>query len=252
MIMVLLPFIILMLLVIATNVAFFDGLGFVTSKKSANLINCNALYKMDSIDSGNGTENTNKNDENSSDGNDNAVTGKDNNAESAGGNSDDSAESNPEQQIGGSKHSGPILFLVIVLFVIIAIVMVAFATRCSCNYENGSGGLGGSDGAGGGITDIFERDATMNDIEVDYEINILKLGIDLVVVANVDITNLSLNLDYYDKDDKFITSQQKSIGNIDEGERLTTTISLTDFELSEIFTIYWVRISVAGGTVSLL
>ena len=84
MIMVLLPFIILMLLVIATNVAFFDGLGFVTSKKSANLINCNALYKMDSIDSGNGTENTNKNDENSPDGNDNAVTGKDNNAESAG------------------------------------------------------------------------------------------------------------------------------------------------------------------------
>ena len=65
MIMVLLPFIILMLLVIATNVAFFDGLGFVTSKKSANLINCNALYKMDSFDSGNGTENTNKNDENS-------------------------------------------------------------------------------------------------------------------------------------------------------------------------------------------
>lgn len=97
---------------------------------------------------------------------------------------------------------------------------------------------------------LLTRNANNNDVEIDFEINLKKLGIDIKVHPNCDIKSLVICIKQYDKDGKLVETFKKSLGNAKEGIEITTSISLADFSFTEIWSLGKTAVSVYSGTVS--
>lgn len=96
----------------------------------------------------------------------------------------------------------------------------------------------------------FERKATLNDISLDTSQEI-SLNINYKLKPKVDINELEITFEYYDKNDKLLTTKIENVGNVIKNTEYTISVSFTEFSLTELFTINYVRANVTGGTVSI-
>ena len=146
------------------------------------------------------------------------------------------------------KRGHGCLITVLIFIIIIAIIAVAISVAVNSANEDKKGNNGGNNSSND-KPQIFERDANNGDISFDYEYS-FPISINIIIVAKVDIKNLSISLLFADENKQTIKTMNKPVGNLDEGERQEITISLTDFSLSEIFKINYTSYRVTGGTVS--
>lgn len=144
-----------------------------------------------------------------------------------------------------SEGRGGCLVAVIITLIIIAVfIMIGFSSdSCkACVIAN-------EDGSGGYNPQLLSREATNNDISVDFNYEgIVAINVD--VTAKSDIKDLTLTLKFTNENRVTIKTFEKYVGNIDEGETERISIGISEFGLSEIFTIHYVAASVTGGSVS--
>ena len=93
------------------------------------------------------------------------------------------------------------------------------------------------------------RRATISDIDVDTDLNIMELGVDVVITPKADISDLELTLVYCDNTGKEIKTQTLYIGSVEDGVKTKKTVHITNFSLSEALRISSVKIRVSGGAV---
>ena len=96
---------------------------------------------------------------------------------------------------------------------------------------------------------LFTRDANNGDIQVEAIMNYNNLGVDIIIHPNCDIENLVIKIKQYDKEGNIIETFTKNLGNVKEGVEVTTSISLTDFDFSDIFKLGKTGIEVYNGRV---
>lgn len=95
----------------------------------------------------------------------------------------------------------------------------------------------------------FRTDATMNDVDVDYELDVDNLSFNLIIIPECNIKKLEITISFYDKNNSYLFDIEKSFGNVKKGETVNRKISLFEFD-TEIFKIRNVRIKVSNGTKS--
>ncbi len=98
-------------------------------------------------------------------------------------------------------------------------------------------------------TAFMSRSAQNSDINAETELNLSKLGTDVIITPEVDIQNLKIRLDFYTSDNQFVKSIEKYIGDVKENTKESTTVSISSFSLSETLKIAKAKIEVIGGTV---
>ena len=99
---------------------------------------------------------------------------------------------------------------------------------------------------------IFERKITRNDLTIkrvsgssitDMEINIIPL---------CDVKELELKIEYYNENNRLITTQSYPIGNLSQGQTYTIQIDLTkDFTIAQLATSPHPLYIVSGGVTPL-
>lgn len=137
--------------------------------------------------------------------------------------------------------------LVVVSIIIVAIVFTFIGISYAGGYK--SCVVANKDGNGNYQPQVFSRAATNNDISVDFNYEgIIAINID--VTAKSDIKDLSLTFRFLNKNSVVIKTLEKYVGNINNGETRRISISISEFGLSEIFTIQYVQADVTGGSVS--
>ena len=97
---------------------------------------------------------------------------------------------------------------------------------------------------------LFTRDARINDVTITTETNYNNLGIDIIILPNVDIEGLEIKLIHYDKNGKELLTQYKTIGNVKEGLQVKTQVQLLDFSITDMFKVNNTKIEIIEGTVS--
>ncbi|MBO5313167.1 MAG: zinc ribbon domain-containing protein [Clostridia bacterium] len=96
---------------------------------------------------------------------------------------------------------------------------------------------------------ITYRDARNGDIEVEFKTNLNNLGVDITIHPNCDINGLVVKIKQYDKDGNIIEIFDKHLGNVKEGIEVTTSISLTDFNIVDMFKLGQTELTVYDGKV---
>lgn len=144
-----------------------------------------------------------------------------------------------------SEGRGGCLVAVIITLIIIAVFIMIGVSSDSCKACV----IANEDGSGGYNPQIFSRAATNNDISIDFNYEgVIAINVD--VTAKSDIKDLALTLKFTNKNGVTIKTFEKYVGNIDEGETERISIGISEFGLSEIFTIHYVEASITGGSVS--
>lgn len=137
-----------------------------------------------------------------------------------------------------TKSGMPWLSALIVLIIIaLAIFGMVKFVECQQNPNNSDGNLS-----------LKSRSANDSDIRIDTSDD-LSLTVQYIVTPKVDIENLEVTFSFMDSEGNILTRKVKQIGNVQEDYDYTVSISLTEFSLSEIFTIRLVDYNVTGGTV---
>ena len=134
---------------------------------------------------------------------------------------------------------GTIMFLILGMISIITIVSLEFEEKNNIK-DNSQDEI-----------NIFYRDANNNDIEINSRTNYNSLGIDIIIIPKYDINDLSINIKQYDKNDKLIKTFKKSFGNVKANSELTTTLSLSEFDISQIFNLGGTAIEVTEGKIKI-
>ena len=133
--------------------------------------------------------------------------------------------------------------LMLILCIVIGLPLYGYISAkggCACATKDGDGGYN---------PQPLSREATNNDISVDFNYEgIIAINVD--VTAKSDIKDLALALKFTNENGVTIKTFEKYVGNIDEGETERISIGISEFGLSEIFTIHYVAASVTGGSVS--
>lgn len=138
-----------------------------------------------------------------------------------------------------------VISLVIILLVVCAIICVQYVQTNNSNSKSTTRNSQSSENK------IFSRNAKNSDIYVDAEYS-FPVSINLIVRPYTDIDGLELTIKYIDKSGETIKTQQKTIGNVKEGQEYRIQINLTDFSLSQIWNIDNCLFTVSNGTVKLL
>ena len=127
---------------------------------------------------------------------------------------------------------------ILIIFFVMAAFLVSGCIFVTALFGKGSCSSGGS-----------SRRATINDIDVDTDLNIMELGVDVVITPKEDISDLELTLVYCDNVGKEIKTQSLYIGDVEDGVKTKKTVHITDFSFSEALRISSVKIRVSGGTI---
>ena len=97
----------------------------------------------------------------------------------------------------------------------------------------------------------WNRPATIKDIEIESEINVMSLGLDFEIESYCNIRDLEITVLYYDYNSRLVKSQIFEIGDIKKGKTTRETITIVGFTMSEIKNIKSTKIEVSGGRVGL-
>lgn len=143
-----------------------------------------------------------------------------------------------EHNIASSIGTTFVVFLVCAALVVIMIFTIRACALSDGNAENSDG-----------ISSITRRSANVNDIVVNYEIDIPNLSCKYVIMPQVDINNLRLKIDLCDKDYNNIYTTERYIGNVVKGNQCSFSISLFEVGLNAV-NIEYTKWTVTGGTVS--
>ena len=160
------------------------------------------------------------------------------------------------EQNNNKKSHGFLTFIIVIIILGVAIFGLIKFISCinsnsnSSHSHTSSSSSGSNYGSSNSTPQLFSRSANNGDISVQYSENISTLSDEFKIKPNVDIKNLSLTFDFYDKNLNLIKTISRSVGNVTEGLEFTVTISITEFSFTEIFKISRVSTSVTGGTVS--
>lgn len=138
------------------------------------------------------------------------------------------------------KKGCGIAIIVIIAFISSLIVFFSIDARTKNNNNDKGDNV---------IEQMFTRDANNGDIEIDSKMNLNNLGVDIIIHPNCDIENLSIKIIQYDNDGKIVKTINKNLGNVKEGVELSTSLSLTDFSITEIWSLGATEIKVVGGKV---
>lgn len=151
---------------------------------------------------------------------------------------DENNQQQPDQQKKGS--CGVTFLAVIGVFAIVIVAILVFMRVCdnASNEDNKDGGLTTRSARNGDIS--FEDGSDIS----------ISLSAVLYFTPNVDIDNLEITLNFMDDDRNVLTTQVKSVGDVQEGGRYSISYSLSDLGLSVIFQCTALSWRVTGGTVS--
>lgn len=139
-----------------------------------------------------------------------------------------------------NNKSGMPWFKAIIVLLIIALSIFALIKfiECQQNPNNTDGNLS-----------LKSRSANDSDIRIDTSDD-LSLTVQYILTPKVDIEDLEITFSFMDAEGNVLTRKVKQVGNVQENYDYTISISLSEFSLSEIFTIRLVDYNVTGGTVS--
>lgn len=148
---------------------------------------------------------------------------------------------NPDKGPTGKK----IFFtLLITIIIVLSIVLFVQCVNASANDPNHDGSIGNNN-----TPTLLHRNARESDISIQTS-DELSLRINFTLVPKVDIEGLELTFSFKNKNGEIIANIVKYIGNVSEDQQYNVSISLTEFSLTQIFTIREYRYSVSGGSVS--
>lgn len=150
------------------------------------------------------------------------------------------------------KNHGCLIVSIVVIVTIAIIIGALFATgvfgSSDSGHNNGDYNNGGTSN-GGNSSGILTRDANNNDIYVTVN-NDFSLEVSLTVKPYSDIKGLSILVEFADKNHNIVTTKTKYIGNANKDADYKVSFALTEFSVSQVFKIVYVRTSVESGTVS--
>ena len=86
----------------------------------------------------------------------------------------------------------------------------------------------------------------------DTKLNWSDLGQEFIFIAEENIKDLQLTLNFYDKNKNLVSTKTKDFSSVKKGNEYTIFIGITDFSLADHLKIHSVTIEVTKGTVSLL
>lgn len=96
----------------------------------------------------------------------------------------------------------------------------------------------------------FRADATLSDVDIDYELDVYNLALDLVIVPECKIKDLEITFTFYDENNHYLFDIEKNVGHVKAGEAVRRKITLFDFD-SKVFKVDKVRVQVSEGTKSI-
>ncbi len=103
----------------------------------------------------------------------------------------------------------------------------------------------------GGFALFFKLPASRNDIELKYEPNLTRLGVDCVVYANEDIKDLELEFVFYNSNRREVHRLNKYVGQLKKHEEKEVTITLYETLQGSDLPSYC-SIDIASGSVGFL
>lgn len=127
--------------------------------------------------------------------------------------------------------------LVSVIVILLIVACIAWVIQAVTNTNNTD------------TPTLLSRKATTNDLYIETNERNLT-SIEIVVKPKYDIDNLEITIYYYNNSDQLLTSTTKRFGDVKKDGRYTEQVYLTDFSISQIFTIEYCQYAVTGGTVS--
>ncbi len=101
-----------------------------------------------------------------------------------------------------------------------------------------------------GVHLFAKREATNEDVSLDYTANFSTIGVECSIKPREDIDDLDIKFFFYDSNHSKIYEITKSIGKVKKGSTYTCTISLFEIKSSEI--PVYCSPEVASGTIQIL
>lgn len=151
---------------------------------------------------------------------------------------------NPEK-----KNHGCLIVAIVVIVSIAIIIGVLFGTGMFDSIDSSSNNNNGGTSNGGNSSGILTRSANNNDIYVTVN-NDFSLEISLTVKPYTDINGLSILVEFADKNHNIVTTKTKYLGKANKDADYKVSFALTEFSVSQVFKIMYIRTSVESGTVS--
>lgn len=150
--------------------------------------------------------------------------------------------SKPKKSNGNELlHGCAVLFLVLIVIGAITIPLA----RCIQEKTNLSGSLHES------VSNRpLRRNANNNDITADGALDFSSLGEKITIIPQVDIDDLEITLEFYDKDYKPLTTKVKYFGNVKKGVSVEFSVSIVELGLSVSLKAVYTSVEVTRGTVS--
>ena len=90
---------------------------------------------------------------------------------------------------------------------------------------------------------FFTLHIDSEDVELNYNPNILAVGVDCNVTAKLNIRDLELEFTFYDRQDKETYTLKKYVGDINKGETKKVTISIFEIQSENIPVTCKIKIS---------
>lgn len=97
---------------------------------------------------------------------------------------------------------------------------------------------------------LLSRSATMKDISVSSDLDLLSFGVKYTITPKKDIDDLKVTVILLDGNKHVIKLIEKYIGDTKSFQEINFSLSLSDYEISNMFVIEYESISITGGTVS--
>ena len=157
-------------------------------------------------------------------------------------------ESIKKEKSNKTKAEKTLIIMTIIVAVIVTISLIG--QNCKNSNNNNNKTSDNNDDYDYNEPQLFTRNARNADIQIEYENDFTELAIDIIIMPNVDIDNLEIKVQHYDKNGNILLTQYKTIGNVKEGIQAKTQMKLLDLSLSDMFKVEKTSITVTGGTVS--
>ncbi len=153
------------------------------------------------------------------------------------------------ETIEQTQSSGIATFFIVTIIIILIAFCAIFCIQQI--KENNSSKNNSTQSSQKSENKIFSRNAKNSDIYIDAEYS-FPVSINLIIRPYKDIDNLEITIEYLNKAGETIKIQQKTIGNVKEGQEYRIQINLSDFSFSQIWNMESCAFTVSNGTVKLL